>query len=226
MSSKRKLDSFFQPAIQKKPRHSPEPLHPDDETNPGETSKHATYPFPIPHLPQRIVNDLASVPASEGREINDQPDLDLVYFQPFIPPSVQHDLFEFLRNELFFYRVQYTIKRDNFETQINTPRYTTVFGVDSSSQFTDLGNLIGSQTSKPVPRDRYSCQPRPLPQCLRHLCQLTEIFTSATYNFCLVNYYANGADGISYHSDDERFLGPDPSRAEPEAAAEATLGER
>ena len=31
------------------------------------------------------------------------------------------------------------------------------------------------------------------------------------YNFCLVNYYATGSDSISFHSDDERFLGPDPA---------------
>src|SRR5699024_1856403 len=35
----------------------------------------------------------------------------------------------------------------------------------------------------------------------------------STYNFCLVNYYASGEDSISYHSDDERFLGADPSIA-------------
>jgi alkylated DNA repair dioxygenase AlkB len=29
----------------------------------------------------------------------------------------------------------------------------------------------------------------------------------------LVNYYASGADSISYHSDDERFLGVDPAIA-------------
>jgi alkylated DNA repair dioxygenase AlkB len=28
-----------------------------------------------------------------------------------------------------------------------------------------------------------------------------------------VNYYASGSDSISYHSDDERFLGPDPAIA-------------
>ncbi|OXN15733.1 hypothetical protein CDV57_09413, partial [Aspergillus fumigatus] len=32
----------------------------------------------------------------------------------------------------------------------------------------------------------------------------------AVYNFCLVNYYASGDDSIAYHSDDERFLGPNP----------------
>ena len=47
-------------------------------------------------------------PADEGRLINDQPDLDLVYYQPYIPKDVQRNLFEFLRRELPFYRVKYT----------------------------------------------------------------------------------------------------------------------
>ena len=213
MSSKRKLDSFFLPLAEKKARLNPRPLNQGrNETN-HKTSQHPTFPFPVPHLPQHIMEELAAVPASEGEEINDQPDLDLLYFQPYIPQSTEHELFQFLRNELFFYRVQYTIKRGGVETKINTPRYTTVFGVDTSAVFTEAGDLIDSRTSKPVPKDRYSCCPRPIPQCLDHLRQLTEIFTGATYNFCLVNYYASGADSISYHSDDERFLGPDPSIA-------------
>ena len=39
------------------------------------------------------------------------------------------------------------------------------------------------------------------------------MFTSSVYNFCLINYYATGADSISYHSDDERFLGLNPAIA-------------
>lgn len=41
----------------------------------------------------------------------------------------------------------------------------------------------------------------------------TEAATRCRFNFCLVNYYASGADSISYHSDDERFLGPEPAIA-------------
>ena len=37
-----------------------------------------------------------------------------------------------------------------------------------------------------------------------------EEVTGETYNFVLVNYYASGADSISYHSDSESFLGPNP----------------
>jgi len=43
--------------------------------------------------------------------------------------------------------------------------------------------------------------------------RLTEASTGEKFNFCLVNYYATGADSISYHSDDERFLGSLPSIA-------------
>lgn len=91
---------------------------------------------------------------------------------------------------------------------------TTVFGVDETSRFAPDGTLIDAQTSKPIPKDKYTtCKPRPIPHCLDELRKITEVFTSSTYNFCLVNYYASGNDSISYHSDDERFLGPNPSIA-------------
>lgn len=54
--------------------------------------------------------------------INDQPDLDLLYFEPYIPGYLSRDLFGFLRSELPFYRVEYNIKRGGIETQVRTPR--------------------------------------------------------------------------------------------------------
>ena len=217
MSKKRTLENFFTPASQKKFRPtavvSPSEVNPIDISS-TQVSNHATYPFQVPHLPPYMIEHLNEVPASQGKDINDQPNLDLLYFQPYIPRTIERELFEFLRSALFFYRVRYTIKRYDTETSINTPRFTTVFGVDTSSMFTPGGALVDSQTSKSISPDRYqTCPPRPIPHCLDHLRQLTEIFTGATYNFCLVNYYANGADSISYHSDDERFLGPNPSIA-------------
>ena len=214
MAQKRVLDSFFTPVSQKKARVE------EVQGNVGEIPpSHHTYPFPVPNFPQIILEDLATVPASSARPVSDEPDLDLLYFQPFIPPSIERDLFVFLRRSLFFYRVQYNIKRGGSETQINTPRYTTVFGVDTLSVFSRAADgrpFLGESTapSKPVPKDRYrTCVPRPLPDCLDHLRCLTEVFTEADYNFCLVNYYSSGTDSISYHSDDEHFLGPNPSIA-------------
>ena len=145
--------------------------------------------------------------------INDQLDLDLLYFQPYIPKDIERDLFKFLRQNLFFYHVKYKIKRGPVETQINTPRFTTVFGLDESSRFTEDGSIVDAQTKQPVPKDKYKCSPRPIPQCLDFLRQITEGSTGCTFNFCLVNYYASGDDSISYHSDDERFLGPLPAIA-------------
>ena len=213
MSKKRAIDSFFTTTSQKKPRVSADESQ-SVETDLSNPSSHVTYPYPVPRFSESISNSLATVPESVGKEINHLPELDVLYFQPYIPREIERDVFEFLRSSLFFYRVRYTIKRGGIENVINTPRFTTVFGVDDSSIFSEAGDLLDRQSSKPVPPDRYkACKPRPLPHCLDHLRQLTEIFTGAEYNFCLVNYYASGADSISYHSDDERFLGPDPSIA-------------
>lgn len=92
---------------------------------------------------------------------------------------------------------------------------TTVFGVDETSRFDDSSdNLLDAQSLKPIPPSRYkTCKPRPMPQCLDQLRKVTEKFTCVTYNFCLVNYYSNGSDSISYHSDDERFLEKEPAIA-------------
>lgn len=126
--TKRTLDSFFEPPTQKR-RH----IDASDSTQDAPKadrlplselppSSHSTYPFPVPQLPSHVTAALSSVPAVEGKVINDQPDLDLLYFQPYIPKNIEKDYFDFLRKELFFYRVQYRIKRGPVETQINTPR--------------------------------------------------------------------------------------------------------
>ncbi|GAM84183.1 hypothetical protein ANO11243_021760 [Dothideomycetidae sp. 11243] len=201
------LDVFFQSPESKKQRLD------DSALTPTKLSKHSTYPFSVPHLPPDLLDVLDFAPDAEGKLINDQPDLDLLYFQPYVPKSIERALFRFLRQSLFFYRVRYMIKRGSVETQINTPRYTTVFGVDETSRFTTDGAVVDATSNKPVPSDRYKCKPRPIPECLDYLRRITEGSTGETYNFCLVNYYASGTDSISYHSDDERFLGGNPAIA-------------
>jgi alkylated DNA repair dioxygenase AlkB len=176
-------------------------------------------------------------PAKDGKQVNNQPDLDLLCFEPFVPRPQARQLFEFLRSELPFYRVEYKIKRGGFETEIKTPRYdysceiatrggggaetltignrwTTVFGIDDTSKFSDEGIVIDSKSEVIVSDRRYDqYPPRPIPTCLDMLRRSTEAVTGCKFNFCLVNYYASGADSISYHSDDERFLGPEPAIA-------------
>lgn len=75
--------------------------------------------------------------------------------------------------------------------------------------------MIDKKTGNKVPKDKFYTKypPRPIPKCLDDLRISTEAATGCKFNFCLVNYYANGSDSISYHSDDERFLGDLPAIA-------------
>jgi hypothetical protein len=69
-----------------------------------------------------LSQEIISLPARPGKSINDQPDLDLLYFEPYVSTYLAKDMFEFLRSELPFYRVEYSIKRGGVETHIRTPR--------------------------------------------------------------------------------------------------------
>lgn len=88
-----------------------------------EFSRHAAYPHPIANFPESILSNLDSLPASVGKVMNDQPDLDVLYFQPYVPIYLQREVFTFLRRELPFYRVEYDINRYGVTTHIKTPRY-------------------------------------------------------------------------------------------------------
>jgi len=221
-TKKRTLDAFFKPPPKKvkvsEAEHqeelSTESQDPDVKEQ-VDFSNHPAYPFPIPHFQPSISTELGSLPSTIGKAINDQPDLDLVYFQPYIPKYLERQIFQFLRSELPFYRVQYKIKRGSIETQINTPRYTTVFGLDETSLFSPDGQVIDAKTKQAVLKDKNYTKyaPRPIPKCLDDLRLSTEAATGCKFNFCLVNYYASGSDSISYHSDDEKFLGALPAIA-------------
>ncbi|KAK6842425.1 2OG-Fe(II) oxygenase superfamily protein [Apiospora arundinis] len=191
--------------------------------NSDDFSMHPAYPFPIPHLPPALAAELPSWPASLGRVINDQPDLDLLYFEPYVARGLggsggsARALFEFLRAELPFYRVEYDINRGGTSTHIRTPRWTTVFGLDDTSRFGGSGNekILDAKNGCDVSADKFYTRykPRSIPKCLDDLRRSAQEATGCEFNFCLVNYYASGADSISFHSDDERFLGPLPAIA-------------
>lgn len=216
MPVKRTLDTFFQTTSS-----SPKKARSDAVTSAAAPSDlppstHPTYPFAVPQLPTSLLSQFDYLPSADARRINNQPDLDLLYYQPFLPNDLATAYFHHLRRELFFYRVTYPIKRGPVETIIRTPRYTTVFGLDATAAFPDdptTAPLLDATTRKPLPGTAYKCSPRPLPACLDALRIATEATTGLTWNFCLVNYYARGADSISYHSDDERFLGHEPAIA-------------
>ncbi|KAH8145471.1 uncharacterized protein LAJ45_10441 [Morchella importuna] len=153
--------------------------------------------------------------------ITHKQDLSILHYHPFLHTSLSKELFLFLRKQLPFYRVEYRIARAGVETNVKTPRYTSLFGVDAISYFhPHSGELLDTKSKHPVPPDRYRCSPRPVPQCVEMLRQYVAKRTGCSYNFVLINYYADGNDSISYHSDDERFLGENP------AIASLSLGSR
>lgn len=90
-----------------------------------------------------------------------------------------------------------------------------MFGLDETSQFDQDGHVIDAMSKTRVSNnklyDRYP--PLPIPKCFDDLLKCTEAATNCRYNFCLINYYASGADSIAFHSDDEQFLGRDPAIA-------------
>jgi len=45
-------------------------------------------------------------------------------------------------------------------------------------------------------------------QCVEQ--QLADIGITANFNSCLLNYYPTGSDGMGYHADNEKELGPNP----------------
>ncbi|KAE9568275.1 DNA oxidative demethylase ALKBH2 [Colletotrichum fructicola] len=207
MSKKRTLDAFFAPSAKKTRKE-------DETVEAVGKSTHPNYPCPIVELAPSISKELSSLPARPGKEINDQPDLDLLYFEPYVPSYLAKDLFEFLRAKLPFYRVEYDINRGGVKTHIRTPRWTTVFGLDDTARFDEDGSVVDVKSGFKVEDKRYErYPPRPIPKCLDDLRRSTEAATDCKFNFCLVNYYASGTDSISFHSDDERFLGPDPAIA-------------
>ncbi|ESZ92812.1 DNA repair family protein [Sclerotinia borealis F-4128] len=216
-AAKRTIDSFFKPPAKKLRVSESATLEekPVDEEPEREFTRHSTYPFPIPCFPSSISLELSSLPSTIGKEINNQADLDLLYFEPYIPKYLERQVFQFLRLELPFYRVEYDINRGGISTHIKTPRWTTVFGLDETSKFNDIGEVIDVNSNKKIEKERYYTKypPRPIPKCLDDLRLSTEAATGCKFNFCLVNYYASGSDSISYHSDDERFLGPLPAIA-------------
>ena len=103
-------------------------------------------------------------------------------------------------------------------TEVTTPRWTSVYGIDSTDGVTPATR---AQLSS------YQRRPRAIPPVLAALKAEVEQRTGARFNFCLVNLCASscvsrapltladqdGKDSITYHSDGESFLGPLPTIA-------------
>jgi hypothetical protein len=103
----------------------PPPDHPSYHPPPGPTYNH---PIVIPRVPDSL---LSSLKFNTKPKLIVKPELglDLQYFKPFIDPSCSAQLTQYLLESLPWYRVKYTVRG----IDINTPRYTTVFGKDATS---------------------------------------------------------------------------------------------
>lgn len=55
----------------------------------------------------------------------------------------------------------------------------------------------------------YDKAPRRIPETLQTLLNAVAEATDTDFNFVLMNFYQDGTHSISYHSDDEKFLGND-----------------
>lgn len=121
--------------------------------------------------------------------------LDLLYCKGWIRCQERKRLRKWMLNELAWHRVTYIQPRS--KQRIITPRFTATFGKD------DTGS----------PDSLYKFPPKPFPPLLDRLRNILEQKTGSRFNAIIINYYADGKDSISYHSDDEAFLGKLPTIA-------------
>ena len=177
----------------------PPPTHPSYHPPPTPTYNHPITIAPIPDL----LNSSLAYNTDAKPIVKPDLGLDLLYFKRFIDASCSRQLTEYLLDSLPWYRVKYTVRGIN----INTPRYTTVFGKDATDT-----PWIGYDKAEPraIPRILLMLMQKGASCAIKSQLTSVEEVTGETYNFVLVNYYSSGADSISYHSDSESFLGPNP----------------
>lgn len=120
--------------------------------------------------------------------------LDLWYFPDFLTAEEANSLHDHLLSSVPWFRVQYK----SFGQLRTTPRYTTCFGCDDSGP-------NNSKYKKPV-----QAWPQVL-QDLQTLARSSIPIQAPKANCILMNYYKESSDSITWHSDDERFLGSNPT---------------
>ncbi len=174
----------------------------------------ADPPFPI---------TAASFDISKGlklsiKQVIKKGDLDMIYFRPFLNASLATSLYTWCLSELPWFLVQYKARGMDIKTPRYTVsdlqgllcafswlkndncqpgcRFTTTFGVDASYK----GQTMAM----------YDRAPRRIPETLQTLLDAVSEATGTDFNFVLMNFYQDGTHSISYHSDDEKFLGRAP----------------
>lgn len=103
------------------------------------------------------------------------------------------ELFDLLRTSTPWNHVSYNKPWG----QIFTPRLTNCYGFHNWSEEQRVSNV----------------EPRKIPDYLQTLLERVQAVSEDQFNFILMSLYRDGRDSISWHSDDERFLGPNPTIA-------------
>ncbi len=166
------------------------------------------------------ISSSSFVDASAGKPIDKlNGSLNLVFWKGWLKEPARTQLRRWMLEELSWHRVsverhrvcsyicsqsttlQVVYTRPNGIT-IRTPRFTTTFGRDDDPSNAD---------------HTYARRPKSIPPCLDALRREVERITGTSYNALIVNYYSSGDDSISYHADDETFLGKNPSIASRES---------
>lgn len=115
---------------------------------------------------------------------------DVVYQDLFLTDEESEFLYEWIMSNIQWTQVQYP----KYNRIIKTPRLTTCFGFHDEEIPETYGNYL----------------PEKIPIILNRLKKKVEAYCETDFNYILMSLYRNGNDSISYHSDDERFLGKNP----------------
>jgi alkylated DNA repair dioxygenase AlkB len=120
-------------------------------------------------------------------------DCDIKYIENFLTEGEIKEYTEWIENNILWTQVQYP----KYNKIIKTPRLTTCFGFHNDN----------------LPEYYANYQIHKIPNMLIKLKNKVEDELGEDFNYVLMSYYRDGKDSISYHSDDERFLGKHPTIA-------------
>lgn len=113
------------------------------------------------------------------------------YIEDFLYKKEADYLQSFLEEEIPWRQVRYFKPERGY---VITPRLTWCAGFHNNLYY-KINNIT----------------PNPIPKTILPLKEIIEDYTGTTYNFVLFAKYRNGQDSITYHSDDEMFLGKNPT---------------
>lgn len=115
------------------------------------------------------------------------------YIKNFLYKEEADILLKFLETEIPWGQVRYFKPERGY---VITPRLTWVAGFHTDTLY---------------PLD--ACTPNRIPEFINPLKDLVEDYLQTSFNFILFSKYRDENDSITYHSDDERFLGKSPTIA-------------